>query len=47
MEVYYIYRIFVLLMAGVIFFIWFAGLPGRIGKHPKAQAVRLMGWAGH
>lgn len=29
--------------------LWFAGLPGRIAlarKHPEAEAVSLMGWAG-
>lgn len=29
--------------------LWFAGLPGRIAlarKHPEAEAVNLMGWAG-
>jgi hypothetical protein len=30
-------------------YIWIAGLPGRIAiarKHPDAEAVKLMGWAG-
>jgi hypothetical protein len=30
-------------------FVWLAGLPGRIAlarKHPEAEAVKLMGWAG-
>ncbi len=30
-------------------FIWLAGLPGRIAlarKHPEAEAVKLLGWAG-
>ena len=36
-------------LAGVSFFIWLAGLPGRIAvarKHPEAEAVKLLGWAG-
>ena len=35
--------------AGILIYIWIAGLPGRIAiarKHPDAEAVRLMGWAG-
>lgn len=35
--------------AGVTFFVWLAGLPGRIAvsrKHPEAEAVKLLGWAG-
>lgn len=35
--------------AGVLIYIWIAGLPGRIAlarKHPEAEAVKLMGWAG-
>jgi hypothetical protein len=31
------------------FFVWLAGLPGRIAvarKHPDAEAVGLLGWAG-
>ncbi len=35
--------------AGVLTYIWIAGLPGRIAlarKHPEAEAVKLMGWAG-
>jgi hypothetical protein len=30
-------------------FVWLAGLPGRIAiarKHPEAEAVKLLGWAG-
>ena len=30
-------------------YIWIAGLPGRIAlarKHPEAEAVKIMGWAG-
>jgi hypothetical protein len=33
----------------VLFIIWLGGLPGRIAiarKHPDADAVRVMGWAG-
>jgi hypothetical protein len=40
---------FVLVVATVLFFIWFAGLPGRIAiarKHPEAEAVKMLGWAG-
>jgi hypothetical protein len=39
----------VLVVSGVVFVVWLAGLPGRIAiarKHPDAEAVRLMGWAG-
>lgn len=39
----------VLVLAGVVFAVWMAGLPGRIAiarKHPDAEAVKLMGWAG-
>ena len=35
--------------AGVLTYIWIAGLPGRIAiarNHPDAEAVKLMGWAG-
>jgi len=34
---------------GILTYIWIAGLPGRIAlarKHPDAEAVKLMGWAG-
>jgi len=40
------------LMAGIavmVFFVWLAGLPGRIAiarNHPEAEAVNLMGYAG-
>lgn len=37
------------LVAGVAVLLWIAGLPGRIAiarKHPDAEAVKLMGWAG-
>jgi hypothetical protein len=33
----------------VVILLWLAGLPGRIAiarKHPEAEAVKLMGWAG-
>jgi len=33
----------------IILLLWLAGLPGRIAiarKHPEAEAVKLMGWAG-
>jgi hypothetical protein len=36
-------------IAGVLIYIWIAGLPGRIAlarKHPEAEAVKIMGWAG-
>lgn len=35
--------------AGILLYIWLAGLPGRIAvarKHPEAEAVKLLGWAG-
>jgi hypothetical protein len=40
--------IFVLVVAGAVFYCWLAGLPGRIAiarKHPEAEAVKLLGWA--
>jgi hypothetical protein len=40
---------FVLVIAVVIFFVLFAGLPGRIAiarKHPESESLKLMGWAG-
>jgi len=47
------YITFLVLALSVISFLiilfWFAGLPGRIAiarKHPEAEAVKLMGWAG-
>lgn len=47
------YITFVVLMLSALSFLiilfWFAGLPGRIAiarKHPEAEAVKLMGWAG-
>ena len=39
----------ILVGAGVVFVVWFAGLPGRIAiarNHPDAEAVKIMGWAG-
>jgi hypothetical protein len=33
----------------LLVYIWIAGLPGRIAlrrKHPEAEAVKLLGWAG-
>ena len=39
----------ILVAAFVVFVVWLAGLPGRIAvarKHPDAEAVRVMGWAG-
>jgi Protein of unknown function (DUF3302) len=41
--------LFVLVVAGAVFLVWLAGLPGRIAiarKHPDAEAVKIMGWAG-
>lgn len=47
------YVTFVVLLAaicmGLFAFVWVAGLPGRIAierKHPDAEAVKLMGYAG-
>jgi hypothetical protein len=37
------------LVAGGLAYVWLAGLPGRIAiarKHPEAEAVKLLGWAG-
>jgi hypothetical protein len=39
----------VLLTIALLVYIWIAGLPGRIAiarKHPEAEAVKLLGWAG-
>jgi hypothetical protein len=36
-------------VSSLIFVVWLAGLPGRIAiarKHPDAEAVGMMGWAG-
>jgi len=41
--------IFVCVVIGLSFVIWLAGLPGRISivrKHPEAEAVMIMGYAG-
>jgi hypothetical protein len=41
--------IFLMIVAFAVFYCWLAGLPGRIAiarKHPEAEAVKLMGWAG-
>jgi hypothetical protein len=38
-----------LVLSGLISLVWFAGLPGRIAlqrKHPDAEAVKMMGYAG-
>ena len=47
------YLTFAVLLAaicmGMFAFVWIAGLPGRIAierKHPDAEAVKLMGYAG-
>lgn len=41
--------LFLLGIAGFLSAMWLAGLPGRIAiarKHPEAEAVRMMGYAG-
>jgi hypothetical protein len=41
--------IFLLVVSGVVTYVWLAGLPGRIAiarQHPEAEAVKLLGWAG-
>ena len=41
--------LFLLGMSGLVFLVWLAGLPGRIAiarKHPDAEAVQIMGYAG-
>jgi hypothetical protein len=41
--------IMLLVFSVVRFFVWLAGLPGRSAvarKHPEAEAVKMMGWAG-
>lgn len=41
--------LFVCMLIGLIFIVWVAGLPGRIAvarKHPDAEAVKVMGYAG-
>jgi hypothetical protein len=40
---------FLAVSAVVALFVWLAGLPGRIAvarRHPDAEAVKLLGWAG-
>jgi len=40
---------FLLVASVVALWVWLAGLPGRIAiarKHPEAEAVKLLGWAG-
>jgi hypothetical protein len=39
----------VCVLLGLVFLVWLAGLPGRIAiarKHPDAEAVQIMGYAG-
>lgn len=47
---YATFAVILILVAGFMaFIIWLASLPGRIAiarKHPDAEAVKLMGWAG-
>jgi len=41
--------LFLVVVAAVVFWLWLAGLPGRIAlarKHPDAEAVKLLGYAG-
>ena len=41
--------LFLSVVAVVALWVWLAGLPGRIAiarKHPEAEAVKLLGWAG-
>ena len=41
--------LFLLVMSALVFLVWLAGLPGRIAiarKHPDAEAVKVMGYAG-
>lgn len=41
--------IFAVVAAGLVLVVLIAGLPGRIAiarKHPDAEAVKIMGWAG-
>jgi hypothetical protein len=41
--------LFLTVMSVVALWVWLAGLPGRIAiarKHPEAEAVKLLGWAG-
>jgi hypothetical protein len=41
--------LFLCALIGLLFIVWVAGLPGRIAiarKHPDAEAVKVMGYAG-
>ena len=41
--------ILLLVLSGIVFYCWLAGLPGRIAiarRHPEAEAVNMMGWLG-
>ena len=41
--------LFLVVVAAVVAWLWLAGLPGRIAvarKHPEAEAVKLLGYAG-
>jgi hypothetical protein len=41
--------LFLVVVSAVAVWVWLAGLPGRIAiarKHPEAEAVKLLGWAG-
>ena len=41
--------LFLVVVTVVACWVWLAGLPGRIAiarKHPEAEAVKLLGWAG-
>ena len=41
--------LFLCLVLFLVFLVWLAGLPGRIAiarKHPDAEAVKIMGYAG-
>jgi hypothetical protein len=41
--------LFLVVVSVVALWVWLAGLPGRIAiarKHPEAEAVKLLGWAG-
>ena len=41
--------LFLLGLSAMVFLVWLAGLPGRIAiarKHPDAEAVKIMGYAG-
>ena len=41
--------LFLVVVSVVAFWVWLAGLPGRIAlarKHPDAEGVKLLGWAG-